>query len=191
MLGVAPFVPWPPIHQILHSLLNDLRNHPRLTSLTSKTKNKKPYYPLDPTDLINVRYFPMISKRKSSKFTHNFAGGGGGGGEGDMSKFKSLPRHRLIFSILEKKVEHFGKRPFLFLFLFFIFLLYIFRFLWSSRYDRWIHRFVCICSNWLVVIHIAFNIYTKVKCMKMNKYIWDVPSPDRNKFRVQPITMIW
>ena len=28
-----------------------------------------------------------------------------------------------------------------------------------------------VCSNWLVVIHIAFNIYTKVKCMKMNKYI--------------------
>ena len=25
-----------------------------------------------------------------------------------------------------------------------------------------------VCSNWLVVIHIAFNIYTKVKCMKMN-----------------------
>ena len=28
-----------------------------------------------------------------------------------------------------------------------------------------------VCYNWLVVIHIAFNIYTKVKCMKMNKYI--------------------
>ena len=57
------------------------------------------------------------------------------------------------------------------------FSLYIFRFLWSSRYDRWIHRFVCICSNWLVVIRIVFTYKQMWNVWRMNKYIMRCPFP--------------
>ena len=49
---------------------------------------------------------------------------------------------------------------------------------WPYKRGTTVHRFVCICSYWFVVICIVLNIYTKVKCMKSE--IWGMGRPPRS-----------